>query len=189
MPEVLELKELAEEIIFSYEAKVRSIDTILETTHLILNDFQESILNNKEEGEKINTRLRDTLANNEHLRRKDFDNMMMGILSAQEQREREVKNLLKDYLTQQKEMALTLRDNLTGVKDALAKGEVQRCREFQSIIKQILAGQSRRKQEVVSKLKEFQRQQYELTARLRELLTKGKNLLHRLTNEFFFLIT
>ena len=56
--------------------------------------------------------------------------MMQGVLSVQEEREAEVKNLLKGYLNQQREMAHTLRENLAKFKDVLAKGDVQRVKEF-----------------------------------------------------------
>jgi len=120
--------------------------------------------------------LRDTLAHNEHLRKKDFDSMTQGVLSAQEERETEVKNLLKGYLNQQREMARTLRENLAKFKDALVKGDVQRVKEFQEMIKEVFANQDARKEEVTSKLKEFQKQQQELAKGLKALLSKGREL-------------
>jgi uncharacterized protein (DUF2164 family) len=176
MPEVLDLKNAAKDVISSYEMKIESAGTIFDTTQQILNDFQETFFDRKEERQKINTQLRDILAHNEHLRNKDFDNMMQGILSTQEEQEKEVKNLLKDYLNHQGGMAHTLRENLAKFKDSLAKGEVQRVKEFQALIQEILAKQDERKNEVTSKLKEFQKQQQELAKRLKTLLAKGREL-------------
>ena len=122
------------------------------------------------------TELRDILAHNEHLRKKDFDNMTQGVLSAQEEREAEVKNLLKGYLNQQREMARTLREDLAKFKDALAKSDVQRVKEFQEMIKEVLANQDARKEEVAFKLKEFQKEQQEMAKRLKALLAKGREL-------------
>ena len=102
--------------------------------------------------------------------------MTQGVLSAQEEREAEVKNLLKGYLNQQREMARTLRENLAKCKDALAKGDVQRVKEFQEMIKEALANQDARKEEVTSKLKEFQKEQQEMAKRLKTLLAKGREL-------------
>lgn len=175
MVKALDLKNI-EDIISSYETRIESISSIFDTTYLILSDFQEATLNNKEEREKVNTQLRDILAKNEHLRRKDFDNMMQGLLSAQDQREREVKNLLRNYLNDQKAMAQALRENLRNFKESLAKGKVQRVKEFQASIKEILAKQDKRRNEVTSKLKEFQNEQNLLSSRLRELLVKGREV-------------
>ncbi|MBT9538096.1 MAG: hypothetical protein IVZ94_08185, partial [Nitrospirae bacterium] len=157
MSETLDLKNVAENAVSSYETRIESVGAIFDTTHQILDDFQEAFLDNKEEGRKISAQLRDILAHNEHLRKKDFDSMTQGVLSAQEEREAEVKNLLKGYLNQQREMARTLRENLAKFKDALAKGDVQRVKEFQEMIKEVLANQDARKEEVSFKLKEFQK--------------------------------
>ena len=176
MSESLDLKNAAENVISSYETRIESVGAIFDTSHQIFDDFQEAFLGNKEEGRKISAQLRDILAHNEHLRKKDFDSMTQGVLSAQEEREAEVKNLLKGYLNQQREMARTLRENLTKFKDALAKGDVQRVKEFQEMIKEVLTNQDARKEEVTSKLKEFQKEQQEMAKRLKTLLAKGRGL-------------
>lgn len=170
------MRNIVENIISSYETRIQSIGAIFDTTHQLLEGFQDSFLDTKQEREKINTELRENLAKNESLRKKDFDNMMQGILSTQNEREKEVKNLLKTYCNEQKETARSLRDNLAKLKDALAKGEVQRVRDFQQMIKEVLARQDERKVKVTSKLKEFQTEQKVLAERLKELLAKGTEL-------------
>jgi len=176
MPEALDLKNAAEDAVSSYVTMIESVGAIFDTAHQIPDDFQEAFLDNKEERRKINTQLRDILAHNEHLRKKDFDSMTQGALSAQEERETEVKNLLKGYLNQQKETARTLRENLAKFKDALAKGDVQRVKEFQEMLKEVLANQDARKEDASSKLKEFQKEQQEMAKRLKTLLAKGGEL-------------
>lgn len=176
MSELLDLKNVVENVISSYETRIESVGTIFDATHQILDDFQEASLGNKEEGLKISAQLRDILAHNEHLRKKDFDSMTQGVLSAQEEREAEVKNLLKGYLNQQREMARTLRENLAEFKDALAKDDVQRVKEFHETIKEVITNQDARKEDVTSKLKEFQKEQQEMVKKLKELLAKGRDL-------------
>ena len=73
-------------------------------------------------------------------------------------------------------MARILRENLAKFKDALAKGDVQRVKEFQEMTKEVLANQDARKEEVSSKLKEFQKEQQEMAERLKALLAKGRSL-------------
>ena len=171
-----EMKNIVEEIVTSYETRIQSIGSIFDTTHQLLEGFHDSFLDTKKVRETLNAELRENLAKNESLRRKDFDNMMQDILSTQDEREKEVRNLLKGYLNEQKEMVHTLRDNLAKVTDGLAKGEAGRVKEFQGMIKEILAKQDERKEEVISKLKEFQKVQQEMAKGLKELLAKGREL-------------
>ena len=171
-----DLNNIINNILYSYEIRIKSIGSIFDTTHQILQGFQDDLFDTRQEREKISAELRESLAKNESLRRKDFDNMMQGILITQNEREKEVRNLLNRYLNEQKEMAQALRKNLESVKDSLAKGEAQRLKEFQEMIKEILANQDKRKEEVTSRLKEFQNEQKVLASRLKELLSKGKEL-------------
>ena len=88
----------------------------------------------------------------------------------------EVRNLLNRYLNEQKQMAKDLRENLKEFRDSLSKGEVQRVKDFQEMIKQILAKQDERKEEVTFRLKKFKREQVVLSSRLKDLLAKGNGL-------------
>jgi len=180
--------DMAENIVASYETKSRSIGSLFETTHQILEGFQNSFFDTRQEREKINDQLRENLTQNESLRRKDFDHMMQGILSAQEDRERQVREGLNEYLAEQREMIHKVGDRLAKFKDALALGEAQRVKEFQAFIQDILSKQDERKNEVTSELKEFQKQQQDLAGTLKGLLAKGRELrikdLKRMLGEF-----
>jgi uncharacterized protein YecA (UPF0149 family) len=113
---------------------------------------------------------------------------MEGIILTQNEREKEVRDLLNTYLNEQRAMARDLKDNLGKFRDSLSEGEAQRVKEFQQMIKEILAKQTERKDEVISKLKEFKKEQKMLASRLNELLAKGRALrikdLKRMLNEF-----
>ena len=172
----LNTENIVENIISSYENRIESFEALFETTHQIFQNFQDSLSDAKQERERINGQLRDSLAKNESLRKKDFDHMMMVISSHQDQSEKEVKSLSKNYLGEQTKLARELRENLRNFKDALAKGEAQRVREFQTVIREILAEQERRKEEVISNLKEFQKEQQETAKMLKNLLAKGREL-------------
>lgn len=163
-------------IVSTYESSVRNMGAILDTTHKILEGFQDSFLDRKQEREKINAELREILAKNESLRWKDFDNMMQTIFLPQDRKEKEVRNLLSYYLNEQGEAVNTLRNNFIRVKDAIVTGETERVKEFQGMLKDIFARQDERKKEVTLKLKEFQRNQQEIRERLEELRTKGREL-------------
>jgi hypothetical protein len=176
MPLAEEMRNIVDHIMSSYEARIQSVESLFDTTHHILRSFQHSLLDMKQERETLNTELRENLAKNESLRRKDFEHMMEGILSTQEGREKEVRNLLNRYLNGQKQMAQDLREHLKEFKDSLSKGEVQRVKDFQEMIKQILAKQDERKEEVTFRLKRFKREQVVLSSRLKDLLAKGNEL-------------
>jgi hypothetical protein len=182
------MKDIVDGIFASYEARSRSIGSLFDTTHQILEGFQSSFFEARQERAKINDQLRENLAENESLRRKDFDQMMRGILSAQEDRENHVREELNRYLVEQREMVHMLGDSLARFKDDLAGGETQRIKEFQSLIQEILAKQDERKNEVTSELQEFQKQQQALAHTLKELLAKGHELrikdLKRMLGEF-----
>jgi hypothetical protein len=99
MPETLDLNKAVEDVVSSYEAKIENINTFFETTHLILSEFQDPLLNTKQEREQINGQLQDLLAKNEHLRRTDFNRMMRGILTIQVEKEKEIRNLVNSFLS------------------------------------------------------------------------------------------
>ena len=168
------MNKIVNNILSSYEARIKSIGSIFDTTHQILQGFQEALLDTRQEREKIRVELRESLTKNGSLRRKDFDNMMQSILLTQEEREKEVGNLLNQYFNEQREMAQALRERLERFKDSLARGEALRLKEFQSLIKEILAKQIERKDKVTSGLKEFQKEQEVLAKRLKGLLAKGR---------------
>ena len=176
MLEVLAYNNVVKDIVASYEGLIQGIGASIDAAPLILSEFQESILNKKHEGEKINIPLQDVLAKNTSLRKKDFNNMMNGILSSQDRREKEASNLLRDYFNDQKNISQGVRENLGRFKDALVRGEAERVKRFHALIKGILAKQEERKKEVISKLKEFQKEQQEIIKRLKELLAKGREL-------------
>ncbi|MEI7481370.1 MAG: hypothetical protein WCK75_03375 [Elusimicrobiota bacterium] len=170
------VKTMLADIITSHEARVESIGSLFENTYIVSRDFHESLADTRLEREGMRAQLRDILTQNEHLRRKDFDQMMQAILSVQDGREKEVKNLLDTYFNEQKEMSATLRGNLDGFKESLAQGEAQRIRGFQTLLKDILAKQDERKNGVTAKLKEFQEEQKVVAVRLKALLSKGREL-------------
>jgi len=188
MSELSVLKNAIENIISSYEDRLRNLDSIFDVTYSFLSKTQETLVNAREEREKLNSQIRDILARGEHLRRKDFDIMMQEILTTQDKREMDVSVLLKEYFNDQKEMARNLRENLEEIRDSLARGETKKIKIFQALIKDILSKQEKRKEEIISGLKNFQNQQRDLAIRLKNLLKRGNDLrirdLKSMLNEF-----
>jgi len=155
-----DMRILVQEIVSSYESRISTIGVIIDNTHQILEEF-------KTKRNEMSSDLKETLAKEESLRKKDFDNMMKDILSSQDGREKEVRYLLKTFLAEQKEIAETIKENL-------AEGEKVRINDFKKMLKDIQARQRARENEVSAMLKEFQREYKEMTESLRSLLDKGE---------------
>jgi hypothetical protein len=172
----VDTQNIVGDIISSYETRIQGVEALFQTTHQILQGFQDSVLDTRQEQERINGQLRESLAQNGSLRKKDFDKMMSVISSHQDQEEQEARNLSKSYLNEQTNFVQELRESLRNFTEALAGGEVQRVKEFQILIKEIFAKQEKRKEEVISNLKEFQKEQQETAKMLRNLLAKGREL-------------
>ncbi len=169
-------ESILENIISSYEIRIQSIEAFFEATGQIFQDFQESLLDTRAEREKINSQLKDSLARNGSLRKKDFDRMMGVISSHLDQSEQEVRQLSQKYLGEQTKLVQQLKQGLRDFKDALTQGQSQRVKELQSLIKEILTKQGENKNKVTSKLKEFQQGQKQTSKMLRDLLGKGEEL-------------
>jgi hypothetical protein len=173
---VTEKESMLDNIISSYEARIQSVEAFFEATGQIFQDFQDSLLSAKAEREKINNQLRESLAKNDSLRKKDFDGMMSVISSYLDQSEYEVRKLSRKYLSEQTKLVQQLREGLRNFKDALTGGRVQEVKELQTLIKEILTRQNESKIKVTSKLKEFQQGQQQTSKMLKDLLAKGEEL-------------
>ena len=121
MADAPSVKRVLEEMVVSYEERLQSISSMLDSARAIFGEFQESVTDTRQEREKLKIELREALARNKSLRRKDFDAMMNGILLSRDERGREVRSLLSAYLVEQEQMAATLKDNLRNFRDALHK--------------------------------------------------------------------
>jgi PIN domain nuclease of toxin-antitoxin system len=176
MTSATEKENVLYSIISSYEARIQSIETFFDTTGQIFQNFQDSLLSARAEREKINNQLRENLAQNGSLRKKDFDRMMGVISSHLDESEREVRQLSQKYLNEQTKLVQQLREGLRNFKDALTEGQAEKVKELQTVIKEILSKQNESKIEVTSKLKEFQQGQQQTSKMLKELLAKGEEL-------------
>ncbi len=160
MAVVEDMKRVAEEIVSSYQSRISTVATIIDNTHQILDDF-------KIKRNEISNQLKETLARGESLRKKDFDNTMKDILSHQDEREKRVKELLKTFFEEQKEVAEIIKKSLTGA-------EKIRIDDFKKMLQDIQAKQRTRENEVSVMLKEFQTEYKEMAESLRSLLNKGE---------------
>ncbi len=169
-------ENVLEAIIVSYEARIRSIEMFFQATGQILRDFQDSLVNTKAERKKISDQLKESLAKNGSLRKKDFDRMMEVISSHLDRNEKEIRELSQQYLQEQTRLIHQLREGLSDFKDALIAGQNDKLKELQKFIRKILNRQDENKNEVASRIKEFERGQQQTSEMLRDLLAKGEEL-------------
>ncbi|MFH1415701.1 MAG: hypothetical protein ABIH89_06420 [Elusimicrobiota bacterium] len=168
--------KILKNVLTSYDEGVHSIGSIFDDAHLIIGSFQESILGADKERQKISEELKNNLSINEHLRKKDFDNMMKEIISVQDQTMEEIRRLFKRYLNEQKEAAYKLRKNMELIKVSLISGKKIQSRELYEVNREAISDQEKSKKEISEKLIEFQNIQKALADDLGELLSKGKVL-------------
>ena len=149
-----EMGRLVAGLVTSYEAEAQAVEAVVEAAGGMLGPW-------KREWKEVCSTLREALAKGASLRRKDFDAMMRKVLSRQEEREREVKGVMKAYLKEQKEAASAL-------KAALNSGDPEGLR---ASLGQLQAWQ--RAEEMKRAIASFQREQEEVASAFKELLAGG----------------
>lgn len=124
------LKDIADDIIASYETRVKVVGGIIEDTHKMMDDF-------KEKRETMAEELQGVLAKRESLRKKDFDRMMADIVSRQNEREKQVREMLENFRKEEEMVAEKL-------KKLLTKGEEIRIKDFKKMMADIRQEQEKR---------------------------------------------
>jgi hypothetical protein len=160
----------------SYEERVSSIGTFIDTTYEAVQESQRPLLATKEERESINVELRERLARTSSLRRKDFDRMMQELLSSQREQEEDVRGLLDGYLKEQKAIVQELRDSLARVRDSAAEDKSVAVSRLHSQLKETPERQEQCRSRMCERLGEFQRKHEALTSMLKDLLARGADL-------------
>jgi archaellum component FlaC len=176
MIRALDGDNLVDGVFGSYEARIQGVESLLETARHVLENFDNSVLDVRQEYAQVSEQLRENLAKNGSLRKKDFDTMMRGVATEQEQRGREVRELSKQYLEEQTQLVRELRGRLHDFTDALADGHPAQVTEHHQAITALFTKQQQRSTDVVSQLRRSQQEQQETAGLLRDLLAKGREL-------------
>lgn len=129
-----EVKNLLENIIISYNARLKLVKDIIANTYQTLEEF-------KSKREEISNRLRNALAKSENLRKKDFDRMMEEILTIQTMKEENVKKMLADFHQEEEGVVVKL-------KGLLEKGEQIKIKDFKKMLTKIKDSQQLREQNI-----------------------------------------
>ena len=157
-----ELGTIVEEIVRSYDLKVKTVTSLMRQVNQKIKDYHT-------EQELMVNKLKDMLAKNECLRNKDFDVMMSGIRNQQESREKEAAELVENFCKEEEETVAKLKEILT-VKSPSALEDFK-------ILKEKVFNQPKEKEKKISQmLKDFHRDQDELSTALKMLLGKGPSV-------------
>ena len=167
---------LMDDIISSYEDRIAGVQSIFDTTRLVLTDFQDGSDQAREEQTLINTQLRETLARNENLRNKDYDLMMRPIVEPRRAQEKEIRALLNEFLAEQQRLAADLKEHYVQLRLQLAQGDPHKIRTQLNAVKELLKEQDRKKEELTASLKEVQEERHEMVMLVKQLLVKGNAL-------------
>ncbi len=173
-----EVGGIVDEVLSVYEESVGAVEQIIATPYRFV-ELEEEIFNTRKEREQISVTLKVLLANNDSLRKKDFDCMMDRIFDAQEKRESEVRCMLRSYFDGQKEMASVLREKLRVFRANLGGENQELIRQFRAFADNLFQEREQRKKYVEGKLHEYNQSQQEIAGALKKLLEKGKELRFR----------
>lgn len=176
MIKALDSDNFVDSVFCSYEARVQNVERFLETARNVFEQFDNSLLNVRHEYDEISEQLRDNLARNGSLRKKDFDDMMRVVSADQDQRGREVRDLSRKYLDEQAQLIQELRRRFRDFTGALAEGEIAKVTECHRAISDLFTRQQQCSNDVVSRLNESRQEQQQTAGMLRDLLAKGREL-------------
>jgi len=153
-----EIKKLGEDIVASYDTRVKAIGVLVKDTHQMLKGFQT-------EHKEMAGKLRTDLAKGEEDRLKDFKALMADIQKFVSNVAKEVSDMIKRFQKEHKEMADKLEADL-------AKGEEDRIKAFKPMMANIRKEIKAIEAYVAKKLKEFDDAHADMSEELKKMLAK-----------------
>ena len=171
-------------IITSYESRIQKIQTafqssenITESSHSLFDNAHHSLNDLKKERDILNTRLCETLAKNGSLRKKDYNNMMSGILCALDEKEKEAESQFLNFIEAQKETAQSLKNSLLDIKDITSQDNCEKISIIKEQLSQISKLQEMRKDAVMKTFLDFQQMHNKMMSYFEHLLEKGDHIM------------
>ena len=163
MKDSAEFKELIEKIIDSYESKVKMVTSLMRQVYQKIKKYQN-------DQDLMINRLRDILAKNEFLRKKDFDLMIAEINNDQKTREKEISQTVEEFCKEEEEIVVKLKRILSLKSTSILE-------DFNIVKNRILNRSTQNGEKKISRmLKDFHRDQEEINTALRMLLEKGSSV-------------
>jgi hypothetical protein len=173
------------DIITSYESRISTVEELISTAYEATIASESSFGALDEERERLKSSLQKTLAKNCSLRRKDFNRLMERVLSesngkreAIEKERGQLREKVKEYLNEQKELANFLREQIF----ELAQEKADKS-GLDAVINNIRAAYEGTGQQLFTMLRDFQlhldafqREQADINHQLQGLMERGESL-------------
>jgi len=153
-----DIKALGEDIVASYDGRIKAIGVLVKDTHNMLKGFHI-------EHEEMSDKLKADLAKGEKDRLGDFKVMMASIGKFVSDITKEVVNMIKRFQKEHKEMADAL-------AESLKSGEVDRLKAFKPMMAAIRKEIKEIETYVAKKLKEFDEAHAQMSEELKKMLAK-----------------
>jgi len=154
-----QLHNIVEGIVNTYESKVKTVISLMK-------EVTERIRSYHLEQEGMTNNLKEVLAKNECLRKKDFDVMIADVRGQQKAREKEAAQIIENFCREEEETVAKLKEILTIESPSTLE-------EFKILKEKMFNRPKERERKVTQMLKDFHRDQEELNTALRMLLEKG----------------
>jgi len=155
-----DIKKLGEDIVASYDLRVKSIGELARDTQNMLKGFQG-------EQKKMAAELRRTLEQGEADRLKASESLKNEIQAEQKNRNKAVADLLEKFAKDHEDMAAELRRTLE-------QGEADRLKASESLKNEIQAEQKNRNKAVADLLEKFAKDHEDVADELRKTLKEGE---------------
>ena len=151
-----DMKNLGEEIIASYDMRIKAVGGLVKDTHKMLKGFHT-------EHKEMSAALRAELAKGEQSRLKDFKAMMSDIEKSLADATKNVASMIKGFQKDHKAMAGEL-------EAGLEQGETERLKDFQKTMSDIQKDIKEIETYVANKLKEFNKDHADMSEALKKEL-------------------
>jgi len=162
------IKTMMADLMSSYEQGVKSITPIFSVAALFLDTDGAEEMDKKQ--------LRETLSRNGNLRKKDFDRMLTAIAEPGNNRAKEIRLLLRNFLVYQQEMIEQLGGYFAHIRGCMEVGDIDEIKPIFIRVKEIIAQQEQARQELESELAEQDKEHQKILTGIKSLLQKGREL-------------
>ena len=159
------------------ESVFTTSESVSESSHILMNDFQHSLQELKEERTKLNTMLRENMAKKGSLRKNDYDILMDDVFILLDEKEKEAEDQFSLYINDQKEMIDFLRQGILEIKNTGQNDHKEKIEVFKKELETILKTQQQRKEQAIAKFLEFQQIHKKITFNFQQLLDQDNSVL------------
>lgn len=163
------MKQIILDVIDSYEKRINSLSELIADTYSLIENYHKQRKTSLD-------KLRNNLAQEESLRKKDFDKMMSRVRLCHKEREQAVKEMIQKFIKEHKDMIAELKYFLGKEKENRYNEERKRIAQFKIKLRQIKNEQLDREHEVKKMLGRFKNKQESFNKVVNGLLDKGENI-------------